>query len=131
MTMTLKEVAAYYDISEHTLRYYDKINLVPGITRDAHGYRVFSDLAVGWLRYIIAFRSTGMPIADVRHYIELDNQGDVTQSERLAMLEKQAAHLRKQITNLQQQQDLIETKISHFKADTATPHADAPVVKGV
>ncbi len=114
MKLTMKEVSEKLNVSEHTIRYYDNIDLIPGVGRNEQGRRVFDDDAIGWLQFVIAFRSTGMPIADVKRYIELTYQGQDTFSERLGMLETQISELDEKINHLNDQREIIKTKINNY-----------------
>lgn len=116
MNWTMAEVSEMYSISEHTLRYYDNIKLIPGVIRDDRGVRLFTDDAVGWMRYIISFRSTGMPIKDVRKYIELTETGNDTLPTRIEMLKNQAEKVDQQIAQLQSQREIILDKLHKYQS---------------
>ncbi|KRL57398.1 MerR family transcriptional regulator [Furfurilactobacillus rossiae] len=133
MLLTMKEVSKKLDVSEHTIRYYDNIDLIPGVSRNEQGRRVFDEDAVGWLQFIIAFRSTGMPIADVKRYIELAYQGQQTFDERLQMLKTQMSELNDKIKHLNRQREIINTKINNYyeEAQTDQPKNKQPYQKWV
>ncbi|WP_316439168.1 MerR family transcriptional regulator [Lactiplantibacillus sp. DA1] len=116
MEYTMSDVCKQFHLSEYTLRYYDKIELIPGIYRNEQNRRVFTEDAVGWLRFVIALRSTGMPIADVKKYIELTTTTDnSTIQTRLTMLEDQATKIDAQIADMQHQRQIIANKIKNYR----------------
>ncbi|PMD73124.1 MerR family transcriptional regulator [Companilactobacillus nuruki] len=116
MEYTMSEVCKKFNISEYTMRYYDKIDLIPGVYRNEQNRRIFTDDSVGWIRFVIALRSTGMPIADVKKYIDLTAVNNNTSIQaRLDMLEKQANNADKQLADIQKQHQIIADKIEHYK----------------
>lgn len=116
MEYTMSDVCQKFNLSEYTLRYYDKINLIPGVYRNEQNRRVFTEDAVGWLQFVIALRSTGMPIADVKKYIALTTTtDDSTIQARLTMLQKQAAKVDSQIADMHKQRQIIADKINHYQ----------------
>lgn len=88
-TLSVKEVADRLGVSPHTIRYYDKMGLLPEITRDAHGARVFTDEQLEWLGIVLCMRSTGLSVAGIRHYMELVDKGDSTIYERYQIIMEQ------------------------------------------
>ncbi|MCI1985158.1 MAG: MerR family transcriptional regulator [Lactobacillus sp.] len=120
MTLTMKQVAEQFSLSEHTLRYYDNIDLIPGVIRNAQGRREFTEEAVGWLQFIVALRTTGMSLDEIRHYIELTYAGSDTIETRINMLQHQSAHVDQQIQQLQEQRAIITDKIKHYQESLAT-----------
>lgn len=117
--LTMTEVCKQFDISAYTLRYYDNIHLIPGVIRNDHGRRVFTEDAQGWLRYIMAFRSIGMSIKEIKHYIALTEEGTDTLDERLGMLADQQTEIDAQIAALNDKKQLIQWKIDNYNATKA------------
>lgn len=117
--LTMTEVCKQFDISAYTLRYYDNIHLIPGVIRNDHGRRVFTEAAQGWLRYIMAFRSIGMSIKEIKHYIALTEEGTDTLDERLGMLADQQTEIDAQIAALNDKKQLIQWKIDNYNATKA------------
>ena len=75
---TVKEVAELLGVSVHTVRYYDDRGLIPGTKRNSANQRLFDDMEVEWLFVSLTLKNTGLSLKDVRHYIELYEQGDST-----------------------------------------------------
>ena len=75
---TVKEVADILGVSVHTVRYYDDQGLIPGTKRDSYNQRIFDDMELEWLFVSISLRDTGLPLKEIKRYIELYQQGDST-----------------------------------------------------
>ena len=85
--MTIGELSKVTSISEHTLRYYEKKELIR-VNRDAGGRRCFNESDIEWLLFIKRLKDTGMLLRDIKRYSELRYEGDGTIVERLEILEK-------------------------------------------
>ena len=88
-TLSIKDVAARFGISPHTIRYYDNMGLLPDITRDEHGARIFTQEQLEWLGIVLCMRSTGLSVSGIRHYMELVEKGDSTLQERYEIIMEQ------------------------------------------
>lgn len=77
MGYTIKEVSEMTNLSISTLRYYDKMGLLPSLERKQSGYRSFSDGDIEMLKIIDSFKKAGLQIKDMQHYISLVFQGKV------------------------------------------------------
>ena len=100
-------------VSAHTLRYYERIGLVR-VDRDALGHRHYDTAAVRRLVFLTRMRTSGMPIRDLRHYIELVEAGRDTVPERLALLTKHREGLRSRIDELRLALAATEYKIAAY-----------------
>ncbi|MDT0306033.1 MerR family transcriptional regulator [Streptomyces sp. DSM 44917] len=83
---TISEVSAHTGLSVHTLRWYERIGLMPHIDRSHTGQRRYSDKDVSWLALVNKLRLTGMAVADMVRYADLVRQGEHTYAERRALL---------------------------------------------
>lgn len=90
---TITEVSQKYDINPNTLRYYERIGLLPEIPRQSNGNRYFTDDLNKWLEMIICLRHSGIPIEALIDYCQLLMQGDQTVEAREALLREQLAVL--------------------------------------
>ena len=88
------------EVPASTLRYYDKEGLLPFVERSPGGMRMFQEKDFEWLQVIGCLKKAGMPLRDIRVYIELAMQGDDTIGERLALFEHQREVLREQMEQL-------------------------------
>lgn len=84
--MIISEMAQLTKISEYTLRYYEKKELIT-VSRDARGRRNYDENDIEWIRFIQRLKETGMPLRDIKKYSDLRAEGDQTIPERRVMLE--------------------------------------------
>ena len=125
---TVKEAADIMNISAHTLRFYANNDLFPFITRDYNNIRQFSDKDLEWVKLVKCLRDTGMPIEEIKHYIELCKEGDGTIKERFEMIVEQREKALEQAKELKKSIDLLNYKVNFYanclkdkKADTCNP----------
>ena len=76
--MTIKEVSELCNLSADTLRYYEKVGMIPPIGRTAGGIRNYSDSDVQWIELAKCMRSAGLPVEVMTKYLELYREGDST-----------------------------------------------------
>ncbi|MEI4526393.1 MerR family transcriptional regulator [Priestia megaterium] len=86
MSYSMKEMNEKTGLSAPTLRYYEKEGILPFVERDENGKRLYNDMNIEWIRFILALRSTGMPLAEIKRYVELYKQGESTIKERKNMM---------------------------------------------
>jgi DNA-binding transcriptional MerR regulator len=113
-TLSIQEVAEATRLSEHTLRYYERIGLIHSIRREDNGHRRYTRDDVGWIDFLMKLKATGMTINDMIHYAELQRCGDETLPERLEMLKTLRSNLEEQIGTLQEHLRLIRFKIDVY-----------------
>lgn len=106
--------AAHLGVNPHTLRYYERIGLLE-VARDAAGHRRYDAPAVRRLVFLTRMRTSGMPISDLRHYVELVDAGQGTVPERLDLLLEHRDTLRSQIAQLQLALAATEYKIASYQ----------------
>lgn len=85
--LTIAEVAAATGTSAHTLRYYERIGLIRGVSRARSGHRRYGPDDVRWVEFLRKLQGTGMPIRRMLAYAALARRGDATITERRALLE--------------------------------------------
>lgn len=86
LTYTIKEITKKTGLTAPTLRFYEKEEVLPFVQRDVNGNRVYTDENISWIHFILALRSTGMPISELKRYVKLYKQGNVTIQERRKMM---------------------------------------------
>jgi len=116
LTYTISEAATRMGVSVHTLRFYDKEGLLPDIER-VNGRRIFKDEDFNWLRVLNCLKSTGMPLKEIKKYLELCSEGDKTLKQRKEIILKQKESIEKQIEFLKDNLKEIEHKLNYY--DTA------------
>ena len=76
--MTIKEVSEKYGISQDTLRYYERVGMIPPVTRTAGGIRDYKEKDLAWVELAKCMRSAGLPVETRIEYVGLFGQGDET-----------------------------------------------------
>lgn len=101
MNYTIKQVSEMTGLSIPTIRYYDKEGLLPDLQRKESGYRIFSDRDLEAIDLIGCFKESGLTIREIRHFMSLVRQGDVTLDERLAFFQTNVARLEEKLAAVQ------------------------------
>lgn len=127
--MRISEVSKQCDVPVDTLRYYERIGLLPPIDRRDNGIRDYSDLDVRRVNFIKCMRNAGLPVKVLIRYYDLVQQGDETIKDRKAILIEERANIIAHLAELQETLDLLDYKISHYeslvlKAESAFAGAD-------
>ncbi len=107
---TVKQVADLYGVSTHTIRFYDNAGLFPDMARGENGERLFSKEQLDWLNIVMCMRKTGLPIAGIRHYIELSEQGDSTLEERYRIILEQKKRAQAELEECKNKLGVLERK---------------------
>lgn len=118
--MTIKEVSEKYDISQDTLRYYERVGLIPAVSRTSGGIRNYDDEALGWVENAICMRSAGVPIEALIEYVKLFQDGDSTIQARLELLQEQLAGLEEQKVHIESTMKRLNYKISCYEKAVKT-----------
>ena len=118
--MTIKEVSQKYNISQDTLRYYERIGMIPKVTRTASGIRNYQESDLNWVELVICMRSAGLPVEALIEYVELYQQGDQTFGARLELLQEQSRNLEEQQKHLQAAMNKLDYKISRYEVAVKT-----------
>jgi len=100
--------------SVHTIRWYEKQGLMPGVTRDAGGRRVYLTQHIGWLLFLDRLRYAGMTVREMRRYASLAAQGKKTIRQRLQLLEAHHARTAAHIAELQAALHFVERKQAYY-----------------
>lgn len=118
--MTIREVAYRYDITQDTLRYYEKIGMIPAVGRTSGGIRNYREEDLQWIELVICMRGAGLPIEAIIEYLKLYQQGDETIPDRLQLLQDQMKVLRKQKAQIETTMDRLSYKISRYEEAMVT-----------
>jgi len=111
---TISEVAGHTGLSAHTLRWYERIGLMPHVDRSHTGQRRFTNRDLDWLSLVGKLRLTGMPVADMVRYAEMVRQGEHTFEERQALLEQTRRDVLGRIAELQGTLAVLDHKIDFY-----------------
>lgn len=112
--MTIAEVSKKYDISSDTLRYYERVGLIPPVPRTSGGIRDYDEASCGWIKLMKCLRAAGVQIDALVEYTALAQQGDATQAQRKAILVEQRRQLESRISEMQQSLEILNRKIEHY-----------------
>ena len=128
MIYTVGEIAKQLNVAASTLRYYDKEGLLPFVERSASGIRMFKENDLSWLQIIDCLKKTGMPIKDIKHFMDYCMEGDSKIDERLSIMESQRNAVIKQMKEMQDMLDMLNYKCWYYetakKAGTCAIHDD-------
>lgn len=112
--MTIAEVSRQYDITPDTLRYYERIGLIPPVPRTKSGIRDYDQTSCSWIEFIKCMRGAGLQIEALIEYVSLFQQGDATIDARKALLIEQRDQLEERIAAMQQTLDRLNHKIENY-----------------
>ena len=127
--MTIAEVSRKYDISADTLRYYERIGLIPPVPRTRGGLRDYGEESCGWIQLMKCMRAAGVQIEALIEYVDLFQQGDATLDARKALLVEQRDQLVSRMAEMQASLDLLNQKIDRYEQGSSavfTRSAKAP-----
>ena len=111
---TISEVVAFIGLTAHTLRWYERIGLMPHIDRSHTGQRRYRNRDLDWLTFVGKLRLTGMPVADMVRYAELVREGEHTFTQRHELLEQTRRDVRTRIAELQDTLAVLDYKINFY-----------------
>jgi DNA-binding transcriptional MerR regulator len=114
-TLTVGEAAHRVGLTTHTLRWYEQEGLVAPVGRDSAGRRRYTRQDVDWLLLLTRLRRTGMPVRDMRRYVELARQGDETLGARRALFEEHRARVLRRMAELEEDLKVLDFKIDHYR----------------
>jgi DNA-binding transcriptional MerR regulator len=112
--MTIAEVGRRYELSIDTLRYYERVGLIPPVRRGKGGIRDYSDKDIEWVGFIKCMRIANIPIEVLIEYVNLFKKGEGTQESRKALLAEQRDRLAQQIAQLQKILKKLDFKIANY-----------------
>ena len=84
--ITIKEVSERYDLSQDTLRYYERVGMIPPVHRTASGIRDYQPDDLGWIELAKCMRGAGLPVEAIIEYVKLTQEGEHTIPARLQLL---------------------------------------------
>lgn len=112
--MLIAEVSEKYDLSADTLRYYERIGLIPQVHRNKSGIRDYTKDDCRWVEFIKCMRAAGLPIEVLIDYVAMFQQGDSTVAERKALLIEQRKKLVKKLEAMQETINHLDYKIKRY-----------------
>ena len=113
--MTIAEVSKKVNLSADTLRYYERIGLIPEVNRTESGIRNYTEKDLGHLEFIICFRNAGVSIETLIEYMRLYKQGDSTLEARKQLLISQREIMQKRLNEIQETFERLNFKIDNYE----------------
>jgi DNA-binding transcriptional MerR regulator len=113
--MRIKEVSELYGLSEDTLRYYERIGLIPPVNRTESGIRDYGEIDVKRVEFIKCMRRAGLPVEVLIKYISLYQQGEETIDARKEILKEQREKLAARMAEMQKTLALLDHKIAVYE----------------
>jgi len=113
--MKIAEVSEHYGLSSDTLRYYERIGLIPPVTRNESGIRDYGELDIRRVEFVKCMRSAGLPIEVLIEYVGLVQQGDRTVEARKEILKEQRELLVARMKEMQKTLDILDHKIEVYE----------------
>lgn len=118
--MTIKEVSEKYGVTQDTLRYYERVGMIPRVTRTAGGIRDYMEKDLEWVELAVCMRNTGLPVEAMIEYVKLSQIGDSTFGERMQLLKRQREVLMGQKRQMEETLERLNFKISRYEAAMET-----------
>lgn len=118
--MTIKQVCQRYGLTQDTLRYYEKIGVIPPVHRSASGIRDYVEHDLGWVENAVCLRNAGVPVESIAEYVKLYQAGDETFAARRDLLSHVLADLTEQRSQLDAAIQKLTYKVSRYEAAVRT-----------
>lgn len=118
--MTIKEVTKMFDISADTLRYYERVGVIPAVGRTESGIRNYTEEDLEWIKTAICFRSAGMPVESLIEYTRLFREGDSTISARRDLLLKTRDDILAEVRKYEEALNKLDYKIAKYNEAVET-----------
>lgn len=118
--MTIKEVSNKYNITQDTLRYYERVGMIPTVTRTSGGIRDYQEADLQWVELAICMRSAGIPVEAMIEYVKLTQDGKSTIPARLQLLIEQKENLLEQREKIDKMLERLSYKIERYEVAVET-----------
>jgi len=118
--MTIKEVSEKFGIPADTLRYYERVGMIPPVHRTESGIRDYTEDDIGWVQLAVCMRSAGLPVEVMIEYLKLFQAGDDTIPARLQLLKDQKDVLLEQRQKIDATLDRLYYKIARYEIAVET-----------
>uniref|UniRef100_E6VMY1 Transcriptional regulator, MerR family n=1 Tax=Rhodopseudomonas palustris (strain DX-1) TaxID=652103 RepID=E6VMY1_RHOPX len=122
--MKIGDLAKRTGLTAHTLRYYERIGLLPRALRDTSGQRDYDASILTWIAFLGRLKTTGMPIRDMLRYAKLRSRGAATEDARRVLLLQHRDKVQAHIAELQACLTVLDTKIAGYAAGASKVEID-------
>jgi len=113
--MKIAEVSEKYGLSVDTLRYYERVGLIPPVHRNDGGIRDYDELDLRRVDFIKCMRGAGLPVEVLIDYVALVQKGDKTIEARKEILIEQRKLLMDRMSEMQKTLDILNHKIEVYE----------------
>lgn len=113
--MTIKEVSEKYGLSQDTLRYYERVGMIPPVTRSPSGNRDYQPEDIVWVELAKCLRNAGLTVEAIVDYVRLCREGEHTVPQRLELLRRQRVGLMEQRRQIKEALERLDRKISIYE----------------
>ena len=113
--MTITEVSQKFGMPQDTLRYYERIGLIPRVNRNKNGIRDYTEQDCKWVEFIKCMRVSGLPIEVLIEYVDLFQQGDATIEARKAIFVEQRRLLLERMAEMQRTLERLDYKLAVYE----------------
>lgn len=113
--MTISQVGDLFGLTADTLRYYERIGLIPPVHRNASGIRDYTERDINWVKFIKCMRSAGLSVEALIEYVSLFQRGDNTIGARKELLLSQRRQLNQKISEMQAVLAQLDKKIAGYE----------------
>lgn len=114
MLLSIKEFSQKTNVSEYTLRFYEKEGVLPFVNRTDSGRRIYNEQNLEWIEFITALRETGMSLSEIKRYVNLYKQGNSTIPERKQMMLDHKAKVQKQLSQTLKYLEKVNYKLALY-----------------
>lgn len=112
--MTISQASEKFQLSTDTLRYYERIGLIPAVPRTKNGLRNYDETSCNWIEFIKCMRNAGLPIEALIEYVSLYQQGESTSQARMDLLIEQRRILLEKEEQIKKTIERLNYKIEHY-----------------
>ena len=112
--MTIAEVSKKYNLTADTLRYYERIGIIPPVPRNKSGVRDYDEASCKWIELMKCMRAAGVQIEALIEYGALYRQGEGTEERRKDILAEQRALLLGRMEKMQRSLERLDYKIANY-----------------
>lgn len=113
--MTISEVSEKYGMTRDTLRYYERVGLIPPVPRKPSGVRDYDEHSCGWVEFIRCMRGAGLSVEVLIEYVRLWQEGSGTREARKHLLTEELHRLDSRISEMKEIRTRLKSKIAHYE----------------
>lgn len=118
--MNISEVSERYELSQDTLRYYERVGLIPAVNRSKSGIRNYTEESCRWIELAKCMRSAGIPIETLIEYCALTQEGDSTIVARKELLIEERVKLLEKMEDMKKTLERLNYKIDRYEKAEVT-----------